>query len=379
MPGAGDRVTVLCDMTAVAMLRHGAAGIAAYADGLLAALAARDDVELIVAWPALAPRPSAPSATFVDIPPHVREVRSRMVWRELRLPRLVRERRADVVLVPSPELPLRPLPVPSVAVVHDVFPLTSPALAGRAKRLRFGLLLPVVCARATAIACVSEATRLALHRTLGVDAAKCRVVGEGPLDLGTDPAGSAPPRPYLLYVGELFKRKNVITVLAALRDTPRLDVDLVLAGRVRPPVLAAFERQLRDWSLAGRVRHVGYVDHARLARLYRDATALVLPSVDEGFGRPLLDALAAGTPAVASDIPALRELAGEAALLVERPLDPAAWAEALTQIVTRADMREAFVERGRARARDFSWDAVAARMRTVLADAAARRGPALSA
>jgi glycosyltransferase involved in cell wall biosynthesis len=284
---------------------------------------------------------------------------ARVAWRERELPRL--SARADVLLATSPELPLRPLGVPSIVVVHDLFPLTHPELTGRAKRWRFGALLPRVCATASAIVCVSEATRAALEENVRAARGKTTVIGEGPTELPEPSPGASPPeRPYLLFAGEPYRRKNLVTLLAALREAPELD--LVLVGRARAETGEAIDRQARDWGLAERVRREGFVAPQRLADLQANALAVVLPSLAEGFGRPLLDAMAAGTPALVSDIPALRELAGGAALLVPDPLDPSAWREASERLRTDPELRRALSERGRARARAFEWPRIAARM-----------------
>jgi glycosyltransferase involved in cell wall biosynthesis len=124
------------------------------------------------------------------------------------------------------------------------------------------------------------------------------------------------------------------------------------------------------------MRHLGFVPAEELAGLYRSAHALVLPSLYEGFGLPVLEAMVAGTPVVASDIPSLREVAGQAALFVDRPLDPAAWREALARICTDAELREELVRRGRVEAERHSWPEVAGRFRDLLLRVAAEGRPA---
>lgn len=282
-----------------------AAGIAAYAEGLATALGEVADVSVV-----------RPRGGLV----------SRLVWRERN-----RDPHADVLVMTNPELPLRRVAVPTVVVVHDVFPLTSPSLTGRSQRLRFKLLLPRVLAKATHVVCVSEATRSALLEHVPVDRGKVSVIGEGPSAFPVLPHEPDTDDPYLLFVGEPFPRKNLDTLIAAL-DGRRL----VVAG----------PGQVRG------VEHVGFVSPQRLAELYAGATALVLPSLDEGFGRPLLDAFARDVPAIASDIPALRELSAGAAELVADPGDPAAWRAALSR-----DRQS--TERGRERAKAYAWTTIA--------------------
>jgi glycosyltransferase involved in cell wall biosynthesis len=286
-----------------------AAGIAAYAKGLATAL---DGFDLTVV---------RPEGGLV----------SRLIWRERN-----RDLPADVLVMTNPELPLRRVPVPTVVVVHDLFPLTSPSLTPRGQRLRFRFLLPRVCSRATRIVCVSESTKAALLEHISVDPEKVVVIGEGASAFPVLPREPDTDDPYLLFVGEPFPRKNLDTLLAALDDRR-----LVVAG----------PGEVRG------VEHVGFVSPQRLAELYAGAAALVLPSVDEGFGRPLLDAFARDVPAIASDIPALREVSGGAAHLVANPLDPDAWRAAIASVL-EGDTA-AMVERGRRRAEVYEWTAIA--------------------
>jgi glycosyltransferase involved in cell wall biosynthesis len=303
-----------------------ASGVGTYAAGMAAALGELPGVEAIVAAPdGGAAGPAA-----------------RVAWRERNLRGIVAGREADVLLAAAPELPLRRLPVPAAVVVHDVFPLSAPRLTGRGQRLRYRALLPRMLRRADAVVCVSAATRDELREHVpGVDAA---VIGQGPSPFPTLPRE---PSDYLLYVGEDFPRKNLRTLLHA-----ELGMELVLAGP--PPPGKPLPRG-----------HLGFVDERRLAELYAGAAALVLPSLAEGFGRPVLDAMARGVPVIASDIPALRELTGgDAALLVADPLDPAQWRAAVDALAARADELS---ERGRERAEAFAWPRVARQMADLLA------------
>ena len=128
-----------------------------------------------------------------------------------------------------------------------------------------------------------------------------------------------------------------------------------------------------------RVRHLGFVDPARLTTLYSGASALVLPSLHEGFGLPVLEALYGGTPVVASDIPPVREVAGDAALYVSKPLDQREWRDALTRICSDRSLQDDLRARGPSAAMRFSWSEVGERFADLLHRVAATGSLARSA
>ena len=184
--------------------------------------------------------------------------------------------------------------------------------------------------------------------------------------------GSAPGSS-ILFVGTLEPRKNLgvlldayATLIAARPDAP----PLILAGRATDAA-APWLARLETPPLAGRVQALGYVDDATRRRLYRDARVLVLPSVDEGFGLPALEALACGVPVVAAAAGSLPEVVGDAGTLVD-PRDPAAWAIALAAVLDDDHARHQGA-RGPARAAAFTWAATAARTRDAYAAAVATR------
>jgi glycosyltransferase involved in cell wall biosynthesis len=360
------RLRVLVD---AANLKRGQGGIRTYTLGLIGALAQEPDLDLVVAtsMPEVA---GLGKLTVVSLPVRTRAVASRAIWRELNLASLSRSVEADVILTPVPELPMRRLAVPTVVVVHDVGPLVEPAFYDARKRLRMVAALRRACKHATAVVCVTEAT-LADLRTTGIAAGECEVIGEGPQLLGGPRQAREDAEPFLLYVGSLDARKNVETLLEAVgASDPPLPAKLVITGPVDgapPPEVTTSD---------GRMRHLGFVPAEELAGLYGSARALVLPSLYEGFGLPVLEAMVAGTPVVASDIPSLREVAGQAALFVERPLDPTAWRDALARICSDQELREELARRGRVEAERHSWPEVAGRFRDLLLRVAAEGKPA---
>lgn len=360
----GDRrLKVLVDAT---NLKPGQGGIRTYTIGLIQALAAQPDVALVVATSVGDVAELGP-IEIVDVSSRTQGVAARALWREWNLASLARSLRADVVLSPVPELPLGRLPVPSVIVVHDVGPLVAPAFYSLPKKLRYQSFLPRACRAASAVVCVSQATLTGLHAATGTDPHRCEVIGEGPQLLEAGHAGQTSERPFLLYVGSLDPRKNVDTLVAAVVGSdPPLPAQLVIVGPNEGGTSAELNERVAQLGASDRVRHLGFVDPSRLTALYRDATALVLPSIHEGFGLPVLEAMKSGTAVVASDIPPVREVAGDAALYVSSPLDAEAWRAALTRICSDDSLRAELIERGAAAAARFSWAEVGERFADLL-------------
>jgi glycosyltransferase involved in cell wall biosynthesis/GT2 family glycosyltransferase len=365
--GTGTRgeepLKVLVDAT---NLKPGQGGIRTYTLGLLQGLSRQSELSLVVATSVDDVAGLGPME-LVPISPRTQGVAARALWRERNLASLARSLDVDVVLTPVPELPLRRLPVPSVIVVHDVGPLVAPAFYSFPKKLRYQAFLPRTCRLASAVVCVSHATLVGLQAATGTDTRRCEVIGEGPQLLDVTPDHESAEAPYLLYVGSLEPRKNVDTLVTAFASAdPPLAARLVIVGPTQQRDSDALKRRVARLGLDDRVLHLGFVSPARLKALYRDAWALVLPSLYEGFGLPVLEAMKSGTPVVASDIAPVREVAGDAVLYVPRPLDADAWRDALARICADASMRAELSDRGPTVARDFSWSHVGRRFSDLL-------------
>jgi len=218
------------------------------------------------------------------------------------------------------------------------------------------------------ICAISEFTRRTLIERLAVPPAKVTTVplAADPIFRPTrDPAFDKTclakyrllsERPYLFFPGHTWKHKNhraAISAMAILRDRYGLSPQLICTGGAREgqPEL---ERQTEQLGLGGQVRFLGYCPHEDLPAFYRHAGCLLFPSLFEGFGIPVLEAMACGCPVVCSNTTSLPEVAGEAALLVE-PNDPEAIAEAVSRVLREDGLREHLVIRGFERAREFSW------------------------
>ena len=298
----------------------------------LSPLAAEASLELV----AVTRRPDLVPAGIEPVELRARSQELRMAWS---LPRALRRLGADLCHTQH-ALPLRPS-CPCVVTVHDLSFARDPSLMSRKDRLIFRRVVPSAARRAARVFSVSERTKADLVELYGVPPDKVVVTPNG-VDPGFAPGDG--PHDYVLAVGAIHKRKNQ---LAALEAADAVGLPLVVVGPETDPGLAA--------ELRRRGAHLeGYVEHDRLAELYRGAACVVQSSRFEGFGLPVLEAMASGTPVVAVPDPALREVAGDAAVFVEE--------SALAEGIRRAlRERDGLVAAGLERARVFSWRAAAQR------------------
>jgi glycosyltransferase involved in cell wall biosynthesis len=338
-------------------------GFRTYTASMVNALARRADIELTVAAGSPDALGSPDGVTVIPTRWDTTKPLRRELWRMAELRRLRVRSDAQIIFEPLHEAPLRDPGVPVVMTVHDIGPLIAPALYGRGRYARFLLMLPRALKAADAVVCVSHATLEHLYSFTGVDPRKLCVIEPGVTPLPDIPETEPVParRDYALYVGTLLGHKNVRTLV---RTWERLGIDLrlELAGPLAPRERERFERWRLDSVAGGRIRHHGYVSPSALAGLYRNASMVLLPSLHEGFGLPVVEAMAAGIPAVASDIAAVREVAGGAAYLVARPLDADAWAEAIETVHGDEAMRARLIEAGHRVASHFTWERAATQM-----------------
>jgi glycosyltransferase involved in cell wall biosynthesis len=220
---------------------------------------------------------------------------------------------------------------------------------GARDRFFFRTMVPWSVRRADRVIAVSERTKQDLVERYQIAADRVTVVPNGVDDAFTPDGPADDGAPYLLFVGALHPRKDPLAVIEAL-SLADSNHRLVLVG---PDKGAAAEarRLVTRLGLGGRVEFAGHVERPALAALYRGAEVLVFPSRYEGFGLPVVEAMASGTPVVATSAGAIPEVAGEAAVLVE-PGDPVALAGGIERAL--AD-RERLVRAGLERARLYSW------------------------
>lgn len=261
-----------------------------------------------------------------------------------------------------------PLLIPSrtaaqVVTIHDLFFLTNRESTRAEIRRDYADLAPIHARRAHAVIVNSRYTASLVHSILGVPEPCIHVCLPGaPVWKLLGRAPNVPATGYILFVGTLERRKNVGTLLDAYSRllARRSDIpSLVLAGRETPDAVPWLERISRP-PLAGRVRYVGYV--ADKEQLYAGARLVVVPSLDEGFGLPVLEAMTAGVPVVAAERGALPEVLGGAGVLVD-PADAEQFAATMERMLTDDAFTWRCAESGLARARLFSWACAAASLR----------------
>jgi glycosyltransferase involved in cell wall biosynthesis len=279
----------------------------------------------------------------------------------VQIPRDGARRRLDVLHSPANIGLLRTRRAANVVTLLDLIwlhPSTTP-LSPRA-RLRARLLFTLCTRAADRILAISEATKQDLVQTLGLEPARIDVTPLAAGEHATEatPEGELRSRlglgsaPFVLSVAQKQPHKNLEVLLRGLAE---LDggVQLVLAG-AREAHEAELRRLAGELEVDDRVRFLDWVSAGDLEGLYRSASCFALPSLIEGFGLPVLEAMRQGTPVACSDRSALAEVAGDAALLFD-PQDQTAVTEALRRVLGDEALRRSLAERGRRRSRGFTW------------------------
>ncbi len=253
--------------------------------------------------------------------------------------------------------------IPSVFTLHDLIFRFDPGSHKALNRIYLNAMAPRFLRAAHAIIAVSECTKRDAVRLYNISPEKIHVIYEG-VDPRFKPITDAQvltaarrrynlPERFVLYVGTIEPRKNLpalFTAFSSLQD-PTPNLKLVIAGKTGWLTEETFERAK---ALGDSVIFTGYVADADLAALYTLAELLVLPSIYEGFGLPVLEAMACGTPVACSNVSSLPEIAGDAALLFD-PRDARSMAEAITRALSDPPLRAEMRARGLARAARFTW------------------------
>lgn len=309
-----------------------------------ALVALGDEVDIV----ALAPR--APLLAELPVPITHGRLKGQ-AWEQLELPAA----RGDRLLFS----PCNTGPVTvrdQVVLIHDAQPWLQPEAYSPAFRAWYRLMLPRLARRARVVLTISEYSRVQLEQFGIVPAGKAQVVPNGAdhiLRVDPDPdtlaRHSLIPGGYLLALGNLSPHKNLARLMRAAAVRPAGQPPLIIAG-------GGNSRVFVDAGLEPPpgVRLLGRVSDGELRALYTHATALVFPSLTEGFGLPPLEAMLCGCPTVVSRAGAIPEICGDASLYVD-PTDESGWTRAMVDIETSPERRQSLIDVGRRRAAGFTW------------------------
>ena len=250
------------------------------------------------------------------------------------------------------------------ATIYDMTCFLLPELHPAAN-LRADQSLAALMRRADGLIAISESTKQDAVRVLGIPEDRITVIYPGIAPAFFDASATEAAtvrkryglaRPFVLFVGTIEPRKNLVTLLDAFASLPasiREEFDLAVAGPVGWAPAETFAR-------LGGVRYLGYVPESDIAPLTAAATVFAYPSLYEGFGFPVAQAMAAGVPVVTSNVSSLPEIAGDAAVLVD-PRSQSELRDALARLLLSSDLRAELARRGRARAQAFRWETSAAK------------------
>ncbi len=256
-------------------------------------------------------------------------------------------------------------PIPFAFTIHDLVHLRVPEESSALRRFYYRAVVRPATRKAWRILTVSEYSRADILAWSGLPPDKVQVVGNGVSPVFVPATGGRPQRqPYLLHVGRRAGHKNIANLLrafAASRSASQLR--LVFTGAPDAVTLAA---AARAGVAPDRISFAGPVSDDSLLRLYQHSIALVFPSLHEGFGLPIVEAMATGTPVITSDTSSMPEVAGEGNALLADPRDPHALAAAMDRVVEDESLWQTLSARGLARARDFDWDTVSRRVAEAL-------------
>lgn len=280
----------------------------------------------------------------------------RLFWTQLQLSQIYRQQRSRLLFSPVPEAPLYTR-CRYIVTVHDLIPLRFPRLSPLTPYHRY--YIPQVLSQAQHVICNSTATASDIINFFHIPAERITAI---PLAydanhfrwLNLDRQNET--RPYFIYIGRHDPHKNLHRLIAAFAKMPSChDCDLLLAGTGDRRYTPKLKAQSIELGIADRVKFLDYVPYDRLPILLNQAIALVFPSLWEGFGLPVLEAMACGTPVITSNLSSLPEVTGDAALLVN-PYNVEEMSAAMESIITDNQLRSHLFNFSIARASQFSWE-----------------------
>ncbi|MFZ4833172.1 glycosyltransferase family 4 protein [Rouxiella sp. Mn2063] len=241
----------------------------------------------------------------------------------------------------------------SILTVHDLNHVDTPGNSSFLKKIYYNLVLKRGCRKSLAIFTVSEFSKTRIVDWSGVDRNKVVVVGNGvSSEFSPDGPKYQPGYKYILCVSNRKEHKNEVLLIRAFAKIARSsDVKLVFSGSMTP----ALSELVDKLGIKKHIVFTGFIKDSELPNYYRGATALIMPSLYEGFGLPVIEAMACGIPTIASSTTSLGEIAAGASLLVD-PTDIDDISQAIAKIVTNAELRKELSEKGLEHVKQFTWD-----------------------
>jgi glycosyltransferase involved in cell wall biosynthesis len=347
-------------------------GVGFYLAGLIDALQKvdNDNHYVIFADESQCPDFKVDASTFTVVGMSNKRRPTRLLWEQLVLPAMIKKLRIDVLHSPHYTRPLRDLSCASVVVFHDMTFYLLPRHHVFWKKLFFCNIIPLSARKADRIIAVSESTKRDMQEILGISGNKIDVIMHA---VSTSYRPDIPqscievvsrkynlPQEYILFVGTIEPRKNVPRLIEAYRQLVKEEPtapSLVIVG-LRGWHLRDFEKKFREDALVGKIITTGYLVEEDLPAVYAGASLFVYPSLYEGFGIPLLEALACGVPSVTSNVSAMPEVAGDAAIFID-PYDTQSLSSAMLRVLRNDILRQELRQRGIRRAHAFSWEKAA--------------------
>lgn len=351
------------DATPLQIARH--SGVGNYASQLLTALIDRGDARQYALLANRALNGETPPGTLGQVG---RRFPNRSAWMQLALPRDLAALQPDVCHFTNSIAPLR-APCPIVITLHDMSLFVHSRLHPLKSQLVVRPLIPAMARRAAAIITVSHHAKRDIVTGLRLPPEKVHVIYEAAAPQYRVIADAAEldrvrrryelTRPFILYVGTIEPRKNLTRLVTAFAQAQRHypDLELVLVGQLGWKY-ASLLKAIEDLDLGRAVRRLGYVPNADLPALYNLARALAFPSLYEGFGLPVVEAMACGTPVLTSNGSSLAEIAEGASWLID-PLEVEAIADGLLRLAADDELHARLRLAGLTRATKFSWERAA--------------------
>ena len=300
-----------------------------------------------------------------------RERLNRLAWSQFQLPRLARQCNADLIFTPAPEGYLGPQRVPQIVMVHDLRPLTQPERSMQS--LYFRNWVPQLLQQCSQILTNSNFTASEVCRTIGVAEDKVSVTSLGYDSkhfYSTHATHSLHVRPYLLHVGQAYPHKNLRQLIHAFSSiAPKYtDLDLILIGKPHPTETPKLYRLVSELGITDKVFFKSYVAYSDLPNWYRAASLFVYPSLWEGFGLPILEAMACGTPVITSASTGMIEAADGAAYLLQDPTNIDELIFVIKDMLTSPSQCSKLQALGLKRVQNSSWDNTNRETRDVITD-----------